>query len=106
MGTFAGWMAAVGVIMIAFGLAALGALLVMLHRVMDGVDMIIASIHLPDEVEDDTSTQSDFVGPANIPMSQSLMDVLGRPPADPKDMGTFRGRQPWEPPPPDDQPKA
>ena len=105
MGTFVGWMAAVGVVLIAIGVAALGALLVMSQRILEGIDVILASIHIPDDEDDDTPTQEEFVGPANIPMSQSLMDVIGHPPTDTKDTGTFRGRHKWEPPPDEPQDK-
>jgi len=97
MGTYVGWMASIAVMLLAFGLAALGAVLVMAHRILEGIDVILASIHIPDEEEDDQPQQ--FVGPSDIPMSRSLMDVIGSQGQEDKDVGTFRGRPPWEAPP-------
>ncbi len=106
MGTFVGWMTAVGVMLIAVGLAMLGALLVMAHKTLEGIDVILASIHIPMDEDEGKRGPDQFVGPSDVPMSRSLMDVIGSQAQDDKDVGTFRGRQPWEPPPPPEEPKA
>ena len=71
-------------------------------KILEGVNFILSICHA-DIVEDNTPPQAQpFVTPSQMPMARDLMDIIGKPPTDDGNTGTFLGRQGWEPPNPPD----
>ena len=76
--------------------------LLTVSKILEGVNFIL-SIYHADIVEDNLPPQaSSFVTPSDMPLARNLMDIIGKPPGDNGNTGTFLGRQGWEPPPPPD----
>ena len=81
--------------------AGLTYLLVLVHKILEGVNSILDAIQWVSEEVD--TNEGNLHGPADVPTSPSLMDLLHRPPKDDSGTGSFRGKQGWEPPPPPDE---
>ena len=68
-------------------------------KILEGVNFILSICHADIVDENPPEPSQPFVSPSNMPLGRDLMDIIGKPPTDDGNTGTFGGRQPWEPPP-------
>ena len=94
-----------GVAVLFICLLLLGVILLLLTKVMNGVQRILDFAGASEPEDDEPVEQEQVVAPGSVPMPPRLRDkLLPQPPSTDLTNGTFGGRKPWVPP--SDEPPA